>query len=148
MTTSALVRSKPDHIDDQGRQGYVPQNHPALLARVALHRRLGIQASGDMLYLSKERAEAFRRKASLPSETVDPTALFGDLAETTFWSRESFRERMVRAVEDNAWRERVRKDICERVLKRFTYDALVPRLIDLVAAGVARVAAERMDKAA
>lgn len=146
--SAALVQGTPDVVDDQGRCGYLPRHHPALLARVELHERLGIPTSREVVFMSRERADAFRRKAALPSELVDPAAVFGDLAATTFWSRESFRERMTRAVQDSVWRDRVRSEIRARVVEKFTYDALVPRLINLVATGANRAMGDSLEKAA
>jgi hypothetical protein len=148
LASVQLVQHEPDHIDQADRLGYSPDNHAALRERLDLHTRLGIPTTPGLHYMPRNRVEAFRRKASIPSDAVSPTALFGDLALTTFWSRDTFRQRMVQAVENQAWREQLRTEIRDRVLERFTYDALVPRLLNLLAKGLATATTSTHEQAA
>jgi hypothetical protein len=141
IASAALVRSTPDHINDQGQFGYSPDNHPLLRERLELHQRLGIPTRPGVMYMRRERVDAFIRKASIPSDAINPQALFGDLAQACFWSRETFRERMVQAIEQPAWRERVRADIRSRTIAQFTYDSLVPKLLYLVKRGLTAASA-------
>lgn len=133
-----LVRGTPDCVEADGRVGYLVENHPVLRERLGLHQRLGMPSAQGMLYMSRARYDMCSRMSELPDESVNPTTLFGDLSESTFWSRESFMERVGRAVEDRGWREQMRASMRQRVAERFTYATLAERMIGLVERGVRR----------
>jgi len=69
--------------------------------------------------------------------TMQDALLVGDYAETTFWSRETFRVLATRAIESDAFRAGLGAWQRDSSLARFTYDIAAREILDTVRHGLA-----------
>lgn len=102
-------------------------DHALLLRFASLRQRLGLPA-----FMAQSMHGALRRAIDLgEARVIEQTAAFalGDLAETTFQSKDSLERLLTRAVERPQWRESASRMISRRAAEHLTYDAAMRRMI-------------------
>lgn len=110
--------------------GFAVADHAAAMEYTAQLQRLGEPSSWD-LWLHPKRYDEFRSAGRAGAEPPAGWVL-GDLSETTFRSEEELEARIEQALQDRAWRTRTSQLIASRVRARYTTDALVNTLRQLV----------------
>lgn len=131
------------------RAGIAPERAPASLS-IADHALLAgfaglCQRTGAVFptddrggfTLSGETIERIRRGDAPEMEHVSGF-LLGDLARTTFWTRDGLEALLARAVEDDEWRDASSAMIAGRVRHWVTTDRAVSQALDLVRSSLAR----------
>ncbi|MCA9287788.1 MAG: hypothetical protein KDA05_04340 [Phycisphaerales bacterium] len=102
---------------------------PEAMAFAAQTQRLGFPLLRPGILLNTARVEALRRRAALERVEMDPTWLFGDLAEVSFHDEATLEALIERAIERPDWRRAVSDAIAARVRERLTHTALARRLL-------------------
>jgi len=118
---------------------YAVADSPEALAATALLQRLGLPAPHAWSVLPAWRADPSIYHGGLPPDPE--TAWFlGDLAETTFTSKDTLAAAVRRAIDRPAWRRNTSASIARRVKARFTYDATARRILQLIRDSLPRIA--------
>lgn len=128
----ALV-DRPLDIADGEREGYLVDKHPEARAYAALRAAVGAPDAGPIVWTSRARLRSMGTHRATIGPEQDPRALYGDLAGSAYWDRDSFERVVTRAVEDDAWRDAAARAGAERVRRWFTYDGVVDRLLRMLA---------------
>jgi hypothetical protein len=101
----------------------------------SLSDRMGLDTSGDRDGLLAINA-ATRREPWAEGRSIATTFtgawMLGDIASSSFWSRDTFRSAAINLVESDARRDSLSAWQRRATMSSFTYDAFVTRLIDLV----------------
>jgi len=134
---SELTKHPPD-ITQPGRVGYVVERHPAALHLAAIKARFGVPLPEPTLWIRSAKLAGMRANARLLSPDHDADRVLGDLREVGFATREDLDRVLTRCIADPAWRWQAAARARAIVRDSLTYDAAVPRLIDLVAVRDAR----------
>ncbi|MGQ0627507.1 MAG: hypothetical protein ACT4PL_05325 [Phycisphaerales bacterium] len=151
----ALVRSLVARDGTPRQRGGVEEvasvaDHPAAMAFTALQQRLGLCGRTVINGEVWTPGEVNVDRALLADPwsihdgvvmTSDVMNICGDLAETTFWSKETLAVRVASALDRPAWREDLSKGIAARVDRSMTYEAMAPRIVELIARASAAVQA-------
>jgi len=131
------------HVIDEPHQmiGWRIADCPEAMAMTAQFQRLG-DAVGDptglgdvpseFCWVRRDRLESNRRLAPIIDRRYDAMWLLGDLAEATFWSRETLEARVERAIERSAWRTGVSAGIRSRTLAELTHDSFIARCLGAI----------------
>ncbi len=110
---------------------FVIAEHAELMSVAAQYQRLGL-AYRDVGALSIERLKATREQAARDVSRHNPAWLLGDLAETTFRSRDDLERLVTRAIARPRWRENIVQGIAGRVTKETTHDAFFARVVNCI----------------
>lgn len=101
--------------------------HPEAMRFAAQLQRLGLKARRRMYFAERAREEGPASRI-LDAEVA---WLMGDLAETTFDSRQSLETLVARAIESPEWRSSLSHGIAGRARNRLTYTAAAREVLDL-----------------
>ncbi len=110
---------------------YAVADSPEALAATALLQRLGLPAPHAWSVLPAWRADPSIYHGGLPPDP-EGAWLLGDLAETTFTSKDALAAAVRRAVERPAWRRNTSASIARRVRARFTYETTARRMLRMI----------------
>ena len=133
---AAAGRGEPGGFNQDWRlPEYDIGDHGELMSAAAQMQRLGL-AWSDVGVVSVERLTAIREQGQRDASRHNPAWLLGDLAETTFRSRERLGELVSRAMEREAWKSNVSAGIAGRVGAELTHDAFVRRVLERIAASL------------
>lgn len=106
--------------------------HPATLAYAMLRTRMGFPLDARLYMHERQVAGPWDFWGGVP---IEPEAanVWGDLWELGFDTAERLADRVERALHDRAWRENVAAGVRGRVARHFTYEGVVPAMIQRVA---------------
>jgi hypothetical protein len=105
--------------------------HAELMCVAAQYQRLNLPF-GDVGALSMERLRVTREEAPRDASRHNPAWLLGDLAETTFRSRDDLERLVTLAIQSPARRQNLIDGIAGRVRQETTHDALFNRIVNCV----------------
>ena len=120
------IGAAPDRPDTSM---YAFADAPEALAYAALVQRLGFQLPHPGILLNTRRIESMARRRDLDRIEMDPTWLFGDMADVSFHDEAGLEALVERAIERSDWRQAVSEGIAGRVRQRLTHAALARRLL-------------------
>ncbi len=115
------------------RMHLYPADHPLVRPFADLRARLGL---GGISHVRLGGIHIERLRSD-PGEPIDGvglsiTDMFQDPAEVMFHDRERLEHLLVRAVEDDAWREAARAGIASRAATSATTEALASRMLEFI----------------
>lgn len=126
--TRSLITLPPD-VEEPDRIGYTIADHAGTMPFAALMQRIGLGKHDGVFWISRAKAEATRRLASLHALDQDANWAFGDLSEFGFTSKEALEHLVSRAMESPNWRQSASAMAARRSSQHLTHDMLVKRLL-------------------
>ncbi|MCH7791867.1 MAG: hypothetical protein IID31_06270 [Planctomycetes bacterium] len=130
---AAAGRGEPGGINqDRNLPEYDIGDHAELMSAASQLQRLGLEWR-HVGVVSPQRLAAIRAQGQHNASRHNPAWLLGDLAETTFRSRERLGELVSRAMKREAWKSNISAGIGGRVRAELTHDAFVRRVLGRIA---------------
>lgn len=130
----SLIDADPDVIDSRAdRVGYTIARRPSAASLAGLKAAFDLPVEGGTLWVRRAKLQGLAHWRHLHLPEQDPAWLFVDLPEVGFHTRERLERVLDRAINDTAWRAGVIAHARANVLDRLTHDALVPRILSLIA---------------